>query len=212
MVYESTFQNLADSWTNNSITLASNGALPAKDRGYYFNGTGSSRMNFDDDFALNIAFTVSAWINSGTAANRVIFSKDDNTANPTTVFVFKIQSDHNLAVEITKPGNFANRETKAATTSIGIDTWQFVSTGVRLNADANTAEVRIYHQTDVSIHTSSSGYYYLDDINAYKALVGAKRATDQSTYENLFTGFMYGIWIENVYQTSDPRDQIYSGG
>ena len=58
-------------------------------------------MNFNDDFALNIAFTISAWINSGTAADRVIFSKDENQTDPTTVFVFKIQSDHNLAVEIT---------------------------------------------------------------------------------------------------------------
>ena len=145
MVFEATFNNLADEWSNNSITLASNGALPAMNRGYYFNGTGTTRMNFNDDFALNVAFTVSAWINSGTAADRVIFSKDDNQADPTTVFVFKIQSDHNLAVEITTPGDFATRETKAGTTPLGTDTWLFVAAGMSLNADALTADVKIYH-------------------------------------------------------------------
>ena len=199
MVFETTFHNLADSWTNNSITLASNGALPAKDRGYYFNGIGSTRMNFTNDFALNLAFTVSAWINTGTATDRVIFSKDDNATDPTTVFVFKIQSDDNLAVEITTPGNFATRETEAVTVSLGSDTWYFVAAGVRLNTDASTAEVRIYQQTDVAIHTTSSSYYYLDDATAYKAVVGAERTSDLSTYRNLFTGFVYGIWIENVY-------------
>ena len=180
-------------------------------RGYYFDGTGTTRMNFNDDFALNVAFTVSAWINSGTAAHRVIFSKDDNQADPTTVFVFKIQEDHNLAVEITTPGDFATRETKAGITPLVTDTWLFIAAGVSLNSDALTADVKIYHQSEDSTLTTTSGYYYLDDATAYKAVLGAERTTDQNTYGNLFTGFMYGIWIENVYQTG-TRTQIYSGG
>ena len=201
MVFETTFNNLADTWTNNSITLTSNGALPAKDRGYYFNGTGTTHMKFDTDFALGLDFTVSAWINSGSATERVIFSKDDNaTSPPNTIFVFKLKSDHTLAAEITVPGNPSSRETKNPTTSITNDQWQFVAAGLQINDDANTAEVKIYQTNDTaSLETTSAGYYFIDDATAFKSYVGASRITDQSTFTELYNGFMYGVWVENVY-------------
>ena len=81
MVFETTFNNLADTWTNNSITLTSNGALPAKDRGYYFNGTGTTRMDFDNDFALNVDFTISAWVNYDTAADKQMIQEREQDIN-----------------------------------------------------------------------------------------------------------------------------------
>ena len=74
-----------------------------------------------------------------------------------------------------------------------------MAVSVKLNDDADTAEVTIYHSADTATSSTNSGIYYLDDATAYKAIVGAWRTTSTSDYDQFFTGFMYGLWIENVY-------------
>ena len=210
VVFESVFSNLADTWTDNAIMLTSNGALPAKDRGYYYNG--SSHMTFDTDFRLNIHFTISSWINTTIGANMTIFSKDDNATDPLPRFVFTIKSDGKLLVKITKPADTATTNNTESTASIGSDTWVFVAGGLKLNPDAVTATVnfKIDNAADVTI-TTSSGTYFVDDVTTYKAYLGAERTSDQTSFGEYYTGFMYTMYIENTYASGSPRAQFFNG-
>jgi hypothetical protein len=61
-VFGATFNDFSSSWSTSSVTLTAQGTYPAKERGNYFQGSGSSdRMEFNN-FYLNVHFTVSAWI------------------------------------------------------------------------------------------------------------------------------------------------------
>ena len=87
-----------------------------------------------------------------------------------------------------------------ADTALGTDTWLFVAAGISLNDDSNTAEVKLYQESDTAHSaTTSAGNYYLDRASAYKAVLGAMRDTSFSTFTKIFNGFIYGVWIENVY-------------
>jgi hypothetical protein len=88
LIYDISFNAFSGTWENNNITLASSSVAPAKNRGQYFNGTGSS-MQFSD-FTLAINFSVLTWLRLDDLSSEYsVFSKDRSTAKFTafaTVF------------------------------------------------------------------------------------------------------------------------------
>ena len=154
-------------------------------------------MTFDD-FALNVHFTVSAWIRPDSfTANQTIFSKIDSSY--AVVFKAYIDISGNIAVELARPDR-TSTEVKTTSLSAITTSWQFVVYGISLQSTATSAEVNFKVDGDTADDTItfSTGYYYLDDSTPYKAHVGAIQS-GSSSFSEPFAGFMYALYIDNTY-------------
>jgi hypothetical protein len=110
-----------------------------------------------------------------------------------------INASGNLEAYIGKPGALGTSETKTGAAVAALD-WKFVSIGLKINNDADTADIKFNVNAAESTDTTGTGIYFLDDSSDTKAYIGAKRTASTVWAEN-YHGFMYDFFVDATYVT-----------
>ena len=155
--------------------------------------------------------TISSWIRLDVLnSNNAIFAHDSDVPGaPLQILNFSITSAGNLRLLIGNPLNSYNEnETADSLSTVPAQDWKFVAASMQLRPDAISSLIvfNIDDTEDAEVFTSQ--YYFLDKASDVKTNIGASRNGDQSggfSSDNPFKGFIYGLWIDNAYQTGSPR-------
>jgi hypothetical protein len=158
-------------------------------------------MTFTNSFKLHLAFTVSSWIrvDGSPSGNGTLFSKDNNAGTPDLLFRTYVSTDLKLNVAVAKPASVATIAAVTSTNAISADDWTFAAIAIQLNTDGVTSTVNFrVNNAGNDTKTFASGHYYLDSVTPHTAYIGGYR-TGASVWAENFKGFMFNIYVENVY-------------
>ena len=202
-IFGATFEGFSSLWTTSTVTISAQGPYPAKERGRYFKGSGSTDHMVCGDMLLNVRFTVSSWARvDAIGSDMSIFSKDNDAADPEIAFRAYIKSDGTLTAYFTDPTNLTDSETKSGTSSITAQQWTFVAISVDMDngATSSTTSFIINDASEVATSTTTGKYWV--DAAALINYVGTTRGTASNDFTDMFQGFMYGFWVDNTYLTA----------
>ena len=178
--------------------------MAAKNRGHYFATSTPGHIEISPSPQLNIDLTISSWIRLDVLnSTNAIFAHDSDSATPLQILNFSITSAGKLRLLIGNPTNSYNgNETVDSSSTIPAKDWKFVAASIQLRADAISNRIKFNIDATEDSEVFTSQYYFLDKDSNVKTTIGASRNGNQSSgfnSDNPFKGFIYGIWVENVY-------------
>ena len=173
-------------------------------------------MEFDHAdavFKFNIDLTISSWVRLDVLdSNNAIFQKRNNDQSPLSALEFSISSAGNLQLILGNASDLSQNETITSVSTVTASSWKFVAVSIQLRPDAITDEIVFNIDSTEDSAVNSANYYFAPEVTALSTNVGALVQDDQPSglvWVDNFKGFIYGIWIENVYQTG-TRTQYFN--
>ena len=165
--------------------------IPAKDRGYYFTGTSYMQLSTSPSLALAPEFILAMWIRP-TADSGTILTKQKDSSGVSTKFKVSLNSKQpQLDLDLTSSSH-------SSTDSVE-EGWNFLVVGVHLDPAVPEFRVSAYLNTTKVISSTLGNDWLVDLEDSYLFSIGAKHS-DQTTFNNFYTGFLWEIRIYNSHK------------
>jgi len=180
--------------------------IPAKDRGYYFTSTSYMQLppyNSVTTPLLTLApeFTIAMWIRP-TADFGTLLTKQRNSSTVSTKFEVLLNSKQpQVDLDLTLTPHSSTDSIKEA--------WNFLVVGTHLDPSVPEFRVSAYLDTTQVISSSLGNDWLVDLEDSYLFSIGAKHS-DQTTFNNFYTGFLWEIRIYNSHK--GPTTLLESSG
>ena len=199
-----TYTNDIAGISNNAIAINSNGSgLPGTHRGLYFDGSGSAKVEWQNDFILALQFSVHSWVYAFDQANRTsdmtLFSKTKTVDGAEEWYdhvALRVDTELNFKVNL---GYNASATSYTSLTSsadaLAQNTWTYVTYYLYMT-NSNQVNVQMYINSAAngSIDTLTLNRIMLFDDPAYDACVGSEHL-QSATYMNQWNGYIYDVHI-----------------
>jgi len=173
--------------------------IPAKDRGYYFDGSAYMQLAPSPSLALAPEFTVAIWVRP-TADSGTLLAKQRDSPEVSSLIQVSLNS--------TQPQVDLNLTSSSHTATESVEQgWNFLAVGIHLNSTVPEFQV-IAYLNSTQVISGSLGGEWLDDLqSSYLFSIGAQHS-DQTTFSNFYTGFLWEVRIYNSHK--DPTTLLES--